>query len=324
MSFVMSRSFMYKENRQEQEHDDLEAQKKYAPSQEQTHQHQSSTESEDARVHNADGSATLNDSYERSQKNKNERFIIFALIAGVVIVSVLVGAAMLFFYPAQNAVTTADATEPRGDEESVNETETSDNGEVIIIYGGDEETAETKSTESVTSDTNASSDSFEKSVSKETTSVSKPSRAPSRRESTKPIENISTPIPPVARAKSTPNSVQVPQTPTPKNNSQVIKPSISPITKKPIPTAVNNKKGRQRLYWVQVFSTGNRNKAYSIKSEFEKRGITMLVVTKTINNKLYYRLRIGPYYNKSEGNKFLQWVRKIDVYKDAYLAINYI
>ncbi len=314
---------MYKEQ------EDIEAQKEF--SQEQT-QHEVNAQSEDTQ--NVDGSATLAGDYEKPQKNNNERFIIFALIAGVVIVSVLVGVGMTLFYPTQNGVASKASTEAQTAEKTLEEEESVDNGEVVIIYGGDENIDEYQNvdedvnenfsdgvTEAVTTQAARSSDSaVVRSSSHAQSATPQTTRTEARPKPAQksPSLQAAAPKAPVAQKSA---SVPPPTVTKPKQSTEgFVKPNISPITKKPIPVASD----AQKLYWVQVFSTSNRNKAYSIKGEFEKRGITTVVVTKTINNQMYYRLRIGPYYNKSEGDKFLQWVKKIDVYKDAYLTTNYI
>ncbi len=307
---------MHNENEQNKEYGDSETQKEFE-------QNQESVKSQNTYVPHAD--KDTNNGHELSQKNKNERFIVFALIAGVVIVSVLVGSAMIFFYPAQNTIATTATTESLENEDSVSESEENDDGDFVIIYNGSEES--TEDTENVADNDNVNDysdndEKSEKSTSAEMTSASASSHGVSERKSTQKTKKTSEPLVTETKPRSTTKSAAVPKIRKYKNNDTLIKPNVSPITKKQIPSSsVNNK---EQIYWVQVFSTSNRNKAYSIKNEFEKRGITLVVITKTINSKLYYRLRIGPYYKKSEGNKFLQWVKKIDVYKDAYLTMNYI
>ncbi len=94
------------------------------------------------------------------------------------------------------------------------------------------------------------------------------------------------------------------------------------VTTAPKKQTPNVQKKTKTIYWVQVFSTNNREKANVIKKTLEQQGIALSIVTKNVNQKLYYRLRIGPYYNKSESNKFLEWVKRD--YKDAYVTENYI
>lgn len=105
------------------------------------------------------------------------------------------------------------------------------------------------------------------------------------------------------------------------------KPVLTKETEVPVKSAENTEKAQipkaypNIKYWIQVFSTNNRDRASTIQNELDTQGIKAVIVTKNINNDIYYRLRIGPYYNKDEGNKFLEWIRRNKKYQDAYISV---
>lgn len=275
---------------------------------------------------------------KNQQEKKNERFIISALVAGVVIISTFVGLGVALFYPKQNN-SVVSAVNPQIEENIVNESTNSD-GEVIIIYGTEDEVIDENINNSANAEENNNVDSqvvtnntatnttssggaisqpqSTQSVTPQTNSTRVISSSPTQNTSTKKIVQTSVQqnTNPTTQKKETTYQKTVVAKETPSN------PNISPVTKKPI--VVMSDASKQKLYWVQVFSTNNKNKAMLMKEELKKNGITVTVVTKNINDKLFYRLRIGPYYNKSESSKFLQWVQKIESYKDAYITVNYI
>lgn len=124
-------------------------------------------------------------------------------------------------------------------------------------------------------------------------------------EPTPSVQATQTQEPPI-KTKTTPS--------TPLSSNNITK----PITKENLTTTTVNPNATK--YWIQVFATTNRDKATQIKQDLTTRGITPTIVTKTINNTIYYKLRIGPYFNKAESNKFLSWIKSNTEFDDAYLS----
>ncbi len=77
-----------------------------------------------------------------------------------------------------------------------------------------------------------------------------------------------------------------------------------------------------RLYWIQTGSYKNKSKADECNAVLIENGLAGRILTKQIKTETYFRVRIGPYTNKNEANKFLSWVRKIDGMEESYVSID--
>lgn len=75
-----------------------------------------------------------------------------------------------------------------------------------------------------------------------------------------------------------------------------------------------------RVYWIQTGSYKSKSKADQCNEILVSNGLSALIVTKKINNATYFRVRLGPYGNKSEAEKFLAWIKKIDGLEASYIA----
>lgn len=205
-------------------------------------------------------------------KINNEKFVMIALLASVVLTSVIIGIGWSLFSPNPDnfAIDTKNTATEQSDANAINKTD-----DLVIVYG-------TKSNE------NQIVTPIQTTVQTPTIKKSIPVRTPNPK---KPI------------VKTTPLS-----------SSNIASNSTTKAVKKSISTATKT------FYWIQIFATTNKDRALQIKKEFENQGITPSIITKTINNNVYYRLRIGPYFNKAESNKFLQWVKENASYQDAYIS----
>lgn len=218
--------------------------------------------------HNLHKTNTAKKAFNEKIKMNNEKFVMIALLASVVLTSIIIGIGWSLFSPNPKKFT-VDTKNIASDTNTIGTTD-----DLVIVYG-------TKSNENQMTRTNIQT-------------PTKTPLTPSVRKST-PI----TPKKPVA-VSAEPLSTR--------NIDKTIKKSPTVATK--------------TLYWIQVFATTNKDRALQIKNDFANQGITPSIVTKTINNTVYYRLRIGPYFNKAESNKFLQWVKAKDnaSYQDAYIS----
>jgi len=72
-------------------------------------------------------------------------------------------------------------------------------------------------------------------------------------------------------------------------------------------------------YWIQVGSYSQNSGAESAKKDLQKKGFQSIVTTKTINEKIFYRLRIGPFDSNSEASHYLNKVKNIKAYADCYI-----
>ncbi|MFO7850549.1 MAG: SPOR domain-containing protein [Spirochaetia bacterium] len=73
-------------------------------------------------------------------------------------------------------------------------------------------------------------------------------------------------------------------------------------------------------YWIQAGSYNSKNRAEKVGDKLDEKGFTSKVEIKEIDNTVYYRVRIGPYQNKKEANKFLNWVKDIKDFEKSYVS----
>ncbi len=73
-------------------------------------------------------------------------------------------------------------------------------------------------------------------------------------------------------------------------------------------------------YWIQAGSFTSRSSAESAKRTLAEENISSRITIKTINGTDYYRVRIGPYANRQEAEKFLKWVKQLDAFDGSYIS----
>jgi cell division protein FtsN len=75
------------------------------------------------------------------------------------------------------------------------------------------------------------------------------------------------------------------------------------------------------LYWIQTGSYKSKSKADSCNAVLLENGLAGRILTKTVNDDTYFRVRLGPYANKNEAEKFLTWIQKIDGLEGSYISL---
>ncbi|GAB4375022.1 MAG: SPOR domain-containing protein [Spirochaetales bacterium] len=125
-----------------------------------------------------------------------------------------------------------------------------------------------------------------------------------------------TPAQPAPRTEAKPHtSLSTPVTPSPRPSSTVTqKPStpsaaVPPSQVKPKPTLPRTI--RVKEYTIQVGSFTSLDKAEEAGKLLKEKGLNGQIMVREVGGTRYYRLRIGPYENKAEAEKFLSWVKEI-------------
>jgi len=103
-----------------------------------------------------------------------------------------------------------------------------------------------------------------------------------------------------------------------------VKKSIS-VPRKTVKTrkAVKPRPETVKQYWIQAGSYKSNSKAEDLKSRLALKGIAARIVTRNISGTTYFRVRIGPYINKNEAEKFLNWIRKVNGLEKSYISLVY-
>ncbi len=76
-------------------------------------------------------------------------------------------------------------------------------------------------------------------------------------------------------------------------------------------------------HWIQVASYTSDFRAEQAKKALETNGITGKVMSRDINGRTYFRVRVGPYLNQSEAEKFLGEIKKISEFRNSYISLVY-
>lgn len=77
---------------------------------------------------------------------------------------------------------------------------------------------------------------------------------------------------------------------------------------------------RVREYWIQAGSYTSKTRAENVKQELTGQGIASRITTKEVESDTFYRVRIGPYANKAEAEKFLGWLKSVQGFESSYVS----
>jgi hypothetical protein len=93
------------------------------------------------------------------------------------------------------------------------------------------------------------------------------------------------------------------------------KPAPRPVPK-PRPEQV-----RVTEYWIQVGSFASRKHADELTRSLADHGLAPKVTTRLVGGATHYRVRLGPYPNRAEAGKFLEWVRDLEGLESSYISM---
>lgn len=118
-----------------------------------------------------------------------------------------------------------------------------------------------------------------------------------------------------AAAQSAPKQVTPP--------AQAARPAARALAKSaPIKPPVQLKTARRTVdYWIQTGSYKSQDKAEELAALLSGKGLTARLFTNASGGATYYRVRIGPYGNKDEADKFLSIVKQIQGLESSYLSM---
>lgn len=73
-------------------------------------------------------------------------------------------------------------------------------------------------------------------------------------------------------------------------------------------------------YWIQTGSYKSQNLAEDLVHTLSRQGLGARVFSSTVGADTYFRVRIGPYANRSEAGKFLSLVKQIQGLESSYIS----
>ncbi len=128
---------------------------------------------------------------------------------------------------------------------------------------------------------------------------------------------------PIEAQSAVPQKTEVIKKPEPLPPQAVAKPQKTPVEAAPKPEKAKPKLVRVQEYWIQAGSYSNKFRAEEAKQQLAQKGLTGRVVSKLVNNQTYFRLRIGPYSDSKEAEKFLAWLKGVKGFEESYISIVY-
>lgn len=180
-------------------------------------------------------------------------------------------------------------------------TETEDDEPMIIVYGERENPA------SATESTIVDDENEEIAIEASEATNSRDAETPVRHEQEEQEEQEVTPP---ASAETTPSASTDVATATP-----------SPRTLQE--TRPEPRRIRVTEYWIQLIASPNRDRVEQVRGTLADYSLGGRVTTRDIDGELYYRLRVGPYDNHEEAEKFLTWIQDIEGFENAYISEEY-
>lgn len=99
-------------------------------------------------------------------------------------------------------------------------------------------------------------------------------------------------------------------------------PRQEPAPEKPAPR--EPEKTLVTEYWIQAGSYGSNSRANLARESLAEKGITATIQTRDLDSGTFFRVRIGPYGDKEEAAKFLQWVKYLEGFGESYITEVYV
>lgn len=73
-------------------------------------------------------------------------------------------------------------------------------------------------------------------------------------------------------------------------------------------------------FWIQVASFKDRYQAENTSKALETQGLKGTLTTATVNGQTVVRVRVGPYANEAEAGKFLAWLKPVKEFAGSYIT----
>ncbi len=100
------------------------------------------------------------------------------------------------------------------------------------------------------------------------------------------------------------------------------RPAVKAAKAVPIKPPARTKPAQRTVdYWIQTGSYKSQTKAEELAALLSGKGLSARLFSYASGSSTYYRVRIGPYGNKSEADKFLSIVKQIQGLESSYLSM---
>ena len=243
--------------------------------------------------------------------------VLMIIVSVAIFFAAIVGVGVALLYPRADADTETARTETAGEFDPIEYVRRPDtaplddqNGEeepVIIVYGEREETDEDAAAEEGASDRPAVEGSRNDTSSR---TISVPAEESPGDEVAEAEERDDTATPPAEDAAATERSAPAPA------EAETDRGTIAETRPEP-------RRIRVTEYWIQLIASPNRDRVEQVRGMLADYSLGGRVTTRDVDGQLYYRLRVGPYENRDEAEKFLTWIREIEGFENAYISEEY-
>jgi DedD protein len=75
------------------------------------------------------------------------------------------------------------------------------------------------------------------------------------------------------------------------------------------------------VFWIQTASFRSRTGAEAMAADLGDKGIPGRLQVSDVGGKPFYRVRVGPYTNRDEAEKFLSWIKGVDGLENSYISV---
>ena len=89
------------------------------------------------------------------------------------------------------------------------------------------------------------------------------------------------------------------------------------------PAEVKPGEVKVKEYWIQTGSYSNHSRAEDMAAMLTNQGLSGRVTTREVDGRTFFRVRIGPYAEKAEAEKFLSWVQDVKGLETSYISLVY-
>ena len=111
------------------------------------------------------------------------------------------------------------------------------------------------------------------------------------------------------------------------NNVAVVEIAAAPVRSVPVvrePEPEVKKTVKITEYWIQAGSFSSLAKATDVKNKLNEKGATSTISTTNVNGTDYFRVRLGPYSEQMEADKFLTWIKAVKGFESSYISEVYV
>ena len=118
----------------------------------------------------------------------------------------------------------------------------------------------------------------------------------------------------------------------PKTETVKAVPDVEIVTAAPVRVATVQKPSEPAVkkavkvteYWIQAGSFTSLSKATDVKTTLNKNGATSTISTTNVNGTDFFRVRLGPYSDQMEADKFLSWIKAVKGFENSYISEVYV